>query len=320
MGDFRRGFKLSTFNAADKSGAQSMFQRVYTDGFAAVPAASLVPIMELDSSRPATAAAPVAPARCAVGYGCTVRCGFHASDSDDCLLHLHCLPDYRPAARSPAGYVHHDLGMGSVLAGLVISVQYVATLASRPFAGRLSDSMGAKRVVLLGLALCVVSGAFYLLAAMIDAHQPIAAFVTLMIGRLFVGCAESLVGTGSIQWAIGARSAASHRQGDLVERRRDLCRSGSGRAARGRVRPDDRLPRPLGVTVMALRGHRPAARLAPDRRRRGARRAHGDPPRIPARRELRARTGAGLDGLWRDRDPSSRSTMPATTGPARRSR
>ncbi|EPN16606.1 major facilitator superfamily transporter, partial [Pseudomonas syringae pv. actinidiae ICMP 19070] len=30
------------------------------------------------------------------------------------------------------GYVHSDLGFGAVIAGLVISVQYLATLISRP--------------------------------------------------------------------------------------------------------------------------------------------------------------------------------------------
>ncbi|EPN60936.1 major facilitator superfamily transporter, partial [Pseudomonas syringae pv. actinidiae ICMP 19079] len=32
------------------------------------------------------------------------------------------------------GYVHSDLGFGAVIAGLVISVQYLATLISRPWA------------------------------------------------------------------------------------------------------------------------------------------------------------------------------------------
>jgi predicted MFS family arabinose efflux permease len=171
--------------------------------------------MDLDSNRPATAAPATPPLSQPIAQPVSqpVAPSVAAAPPDAafmlriltivCFTFIAYLTIGLPLAVLP-GYVHHDLGMGSVLAGLVISVQYVATLASRPFAGRLSDSMGAKRVVLLGLALCVVSGAFYLLAAMIDAHQPIAAFVTLMIGRLFVGCAESLVGTGSIQWAIGA--------------------------------------------------------------------------------------------------------------------
>src|SRR5207249_12299838 len=41
------------------------------------------------------------------------------------------------------GFVHWQLGYNAVLAGLAISVQYVATLASRPLAGRMGDSVGA---------------------------------------------------------------------------------------------------------------------------------------------------------------------------------
>lgn len=40
------------------------------------------------------------------------------------------------------GYVHDDLGYGSVLAGLVISLQYLATLLARPYAGRVIDGSG----------------------------------------------------------------------------------------------------------------------------------------------------------------------------------
>ncbi|MGH8393739.1 MAG: MFS transporter, partial [Pseudomonas sp.] len=56
------------------------------------------------------------------------------------------------------GYVHSDLGFGAVIAGLVISVQYLATLLSRPYAGRIIDNRGSKRAVMYGLAGCGLSG------------------------------------------------------------------------------------------------------------------------------------------------------------------
>ena len=43
------------------------------------------------------------------------------------------------------GYVHGQLGYGSVLAGLAISVQYAATLLSRSHAGRMADTVGPSR-------------------------------------------------------------------------------------------------------------------------------------------------------------------------------
>jgi len=45
-------------------------------------------------------------------------------------------------------FVHLRMGYSAVLAGLAISIQYIATLLSRPWAGRISDHMGAKVSVL----------------------------------------------------------------------------------------------------------------------------------------------------------------------------
>src|ERR1700679_4276328 len=56
------------------------------------------------------------------------------------------------------GFVHNNLAFGAMLAGLAISMQYVATLLSRPHAGRMADAKGPKRTVMTGLTMCVVSG------------------------------------------------------------------------------------------------------------------------------------------------------------------
>ncbi len=100
------------------------------------------------------------------------------------------------------GYVHTELGFGAVTAGLVISVQYLATLLSRPYAGRLIDSLGPKKAVLYGLTGCGLSGVFMLLSSWLQAW-PLASLLCLLIGRLVLGSAESLVGSGSIGWGIG---------------------------------------------------------------------------------------------------------------------
>src|SRR5256886_11267990 len=57
-------------------------------------------------------------------------------------------------------FVHLELGYNPVLAGLAISAQYVATLSSRPFAGRMADSVGGKRAASSGLLICAASGFF----------------------------------------------------------------------------------------------------------------------------------------------------------------
>ena len=100
------------------------------------------------------------------------------------------------------GYVHNHLGYGTVIAGLVISVQYLATLLSRPYASRIIDNLGSKRAVMYGLAGCGLSGVFMLLSSWLSA-MPALSLASLLIGRLVLGSAESLVGSGSIGWGIG---------------------------------------------------------------------------------------------------------------------
>ena len=100
------------------------------------------------------------------------------------------------------GYVHNHLGYGTVIAGLVISVQYLATLLSRPYASRIIDTRGSKRAVMIGLAGCGLSGVFMLVSTWLTS-MPAWSLASLLIGRLVLGSAESLVGSGSIGWGIG---------------------------------------------------------------------------------------------------------------------
>jgi MFS family permease len=100
-------------------------------------------------------------------------------------------------------FVHLRMGYSAVLAGLAISIQYIATLASRPWAGRISDRMGAKVSVLWGMACCTASGAFLVAAAVLaDVHW--LSFAVLIASRLVLGIGESLGSTGSTLWGITA--------------------------------------------------------------------------------------------------------------------
>ncbi|WP_158783256.1 MFS transporter [Pantoea sp. BAV 3049] len=99
------------------------------------------------------------------------------------------------------GYVHNKLGYSSFMAGLIISLQYFATLISRPQAGRYADLLGPKKVVLVGLVLCGASGLFSLLAVLFEAN-PLTSLILLAIGRLVLGLGESLTATGSILWGM----------------------------------------------------------------------------------------------------------------------
>ena len=55
-----------------------------------------------------------------------------------------------PLAILPA-YLHLQLGLTILLAGLLVSLQFIATFASRPRAGHLSDTIGPRRTVRHGL-------------------------------------------------------------------------------------------------------------------------------------------------------------------------
>ena len=100
------------------------------------------------------------------------------------------------------GFVHTTLGYSAVVAGLVISVQYFATLLSRPYASRIIDVRGSKKAVIYGLFGCGFSGVLMLLAALLQAW-PTLSLASLLLGRVLLGSAESLVGSGSIGWGIG---------------------------------------------------------------------------------------------------------------------
>ena len=100
------------------------------------------------------------------------------------------------------GFVHTNLGLGAMLAGLAISVQYVATLLSRPHVGRMADAKGPKRTVMTGLTLCAASSALLLLGAL-TVSLPWLSLGLVFLARLALGCAESCVGTGAIAWGMG---------------------------------------------------------------------------------------------------------------------
>src|SRR6185369_17185725 len=91
----------------------------------------------------------------------------------------------------------------AVLAGLVISVQYIATFLTRPWAGRISDRRGAKISVLWGMAACTAAGVLIVGAVLVRSH-PWISFASLVASRLALGVGESLGSTGATLWGISA--------------------------------------------------------------------------------------------------------------------
>ena len=99
------------------------------------------------------------------------------------------------------GYVHDQLGFSAVIAGLTIASQYLATLLSRPFAGRLVDSLGTKPAIVYGLIGIAISGVLTSLAVALQGW-PLLSLCILIAGRIFLGIAQGLIGVGTISWGI----------------------------------------------------------------------------------------------------------------------
>lgn len=106
-----------------------------------------------------------------------------------------------PIAVLPS-YVHDQLGFGAVVAGLTIGLQYLATLLSRPFAGRVADGLGGKRAIRYGLYGIAGCGGLTLLSAWTVA-LPWLSLLLLLGGRLCLGIAQGLIGVATLSWGIG---------------------------------------------------------------------------------------------------------------------
>lgn len=105
-------------------------------------------------------------------------------------------------------YAERSYGLNVLFAGILVSLQYIATFASRPFSGHLCDRSGPKRVVTLGLAACAGSGVLMAFTALTH-HTPWLSLATLAISRLALGLGESMTATGAIMWGIGRIGTAN---------------------------------------------------------------------------------------------------------------
>ena len=99
-------------------------------------------------------------------------------------------------------HVHDGLGMSTLVVGVVIGTQFAAALLSRAWAGNLADTRGAKRAMVMGFLLSSCSGAAYL-ASLAFPASPTASVWVLLLGRVLLGCGESLIVTGALSWGVG---------------------------------------------------------------------------------------------------------------------
>jgi MFS family permease len=98
-------------------------------------------------------------------------------------------------------HVHNVLGFGPFVVGLVAGGQFTAALLSRLWAGRLSDTRGAKHAVVLGLTASIIGGVLYL-ASLLVLKWSVLSVVLILVARTLLGGAESLIITGGITWGL----------------------------------------------------------------------------------------------------------------------
>lgn len=99
-------------------------------------------------------------------------------------------------------HLNHTLGMSTLVVGVVVGAQFVATLLSRAWAGNFADMRGPKRAMLIGMLVAASSGVLYL-ASLAFVDTPALSVWVLLAGRVVLAVGESLIITGSMGWGMG---------------------------------------------------------------------------------------------------------------------
>ncbi len=98
-------------------------------------------------------------------------------------------------------FISKSLDFSLVIAGLVISLQYVATFFLRAYSGKIIDGRGPKPAVLFSMLSFSLTGIFLILAYYFKL-SPFISLGFLIITRLLTGCGEGMIGASPINWAI----------------------------------------------------------------------------------------------------------------------
>jgi MFS family permease len=100
-------------------------------------------------------------------------------------------------------FVHDKLGFSSLIVGLVIGIQFLATVLTRGYAGRVTDQQGGKRAAIQGAVVCACAGLLYFVSAL-PGLSPATSLAIVVVGRLTAGFGESQFVTGCVSWSIAS--------------------------------------------------------------------------------------------------------------------
>lgn len=98
-------------------------------------------------------------------------------------------------------FISKNLGFSMLVAGIVISLQYIMTFLMRAYSGKIIDNKGPKPAVLASMLSFAFTG-LVLIMAYYFRFSPIISLLFLIVTRLFTGGAEGMVGASPINWAI----------------------------------------------------------------------------------------------------------------------
>lgn len=110
-------------------------------------------------------------------------------------------------------YVKGDLKFNTFIVGLVIGLQSLATLLTRAYSGKVTDTKGAKSSNHTGILLMIFAGGIYI-AASVFTNNAILALTLLLVARIVHGVSESLAITGALSWGIGL--VGVHKSGKVM--------------------------------------------------------------------------------------------------------
>ena len=110
-------------------------------------------------------------------------------------------------------FIKSDLKFDSLIVGIIIGLQSLATLLTRAYSGRLTDTKGAKVSNHNGIRLIILSGLLYVTAAYPGWNASLALSL-IILARIIHGISESLSITGALTWGIGLVGA--HRSGKVM--------------------------------------------------------------------------------------------------------
>ena len=98
-------------------------------------------------------------------------------------------------------FITKTLGFTELVAGIVISLQYVTTFILRGYAGKIVDTKGPKPAVLLSMSLFILAGVL-LYFCYFTRNNHFLSLAILVVARLVTGAAEGMVGGSPINWVI----------------------------------------------------------------------------------------------------------------------